>query len=114
MDIQKAIQILQTEKECVGRNNGVNCDRQCDKCDLVLPSEDILQAYDVVIDKLVAYEDIGFTPEQIEDIIYRFESLLCYVTNNKMSKCTYNLGAMINCANDAFEEWCDDCEYREL
>lgn len=42
--LKNAIQILQVEKTCVERNEA-GCDRNCAKCDLVLPSKDILDAY---------------------------------------------------------------------
>lgn len=52
MNINQVIEILKTEKACVSRNDGVSCDRACDKCDLVLKAEDIIEAYDVAIEIL--------------------------------------------------------------
>lgn len=49
MTYEEALKILQTEKECVSRNNGTSCDRDCGKCDLLLPAEDILKAYELAI-----------------------------------------------------------------
>lgn len=49
MDIQKAIDIIKTEAECVRRNDGKNCDRDCGKCDLLRDASEILEAYMVVI-----------------------------------------------------------------
>lgn len=49
MDEKTALKVLKTERECVSRNDGGNCDRDCGKCDLVLPSDVVLQAYDYVI-----------------------------------------------------------------
>lgn len=49
MNIDKVIEILKTEKECVSRNNGNNCNRDCKNCDLLLPAEDILKAYILAI-----------------------------------------------------------------
>ena len=49
MDIQKAIEIIKTEAECVRRNDGKNCDRDCGKCDLLRDASEILEAYMVVI-----------------------------------------------------------------
>lgn len=42
-------QVLENEKQCVIRNI-TGCDRKCNKCDLVLPDEEILHAYDEAID----------------------------------------------------------------
>lgn len=52
MTLDRAIEIMNTEKCCVKRNEDNFCDRRCEKCDLVLPSDEILEAYDFVIDTL--------------------------------------------------------------
>ena len=48
MTNEKAIEVIKTERRCVLRNIR-GCDRDCGKCDLVLPDEDILMAYDMAI-----------------------------------------------------------------
>lgn len=48
MTNEKAIEVIKTERRCVLRNIR-GCDRDCGKCDLVLPDEDILTAYDMAI-----------------------------------------------------------------
>lgn len=50
MTNERAVEIIQTEKKCVARAN--ICDRDCANCDLVLPEEDILTAYDMAIKAL--------------------------------------------------------------
>lgn len=62
-----------------------------------------------VIDRLAAYEDIGLSPEEITDMIYRFEAFLCEMTGNRMSKSNYTLDAMISAANDYQQSLCDGC-----
>ena len=52
MTIDRAIEIMNIEKSCVKRNEDNFCDRKCEKCDLVLPSDEILDAYDLVITEL--------------------------------------------------------------
>jgi hypothetical protein len=67
--------------------------------------------------------------EQIEELIYKLECLLCHATGGRLSKHTYDLGTMesvatdcINetyndgygegykdCANEIFEEIYEDC-----
>lgn len=47
MTNERAIEIIQTEKKCVARAN--ICGRDCANCDLVLPEEEILTAYDMAI-----------------------------------------------------------------
>ena len=43
------LEVMKTEKQCVIRNTIGNCDRDCAKCDLLLPTNDIIEAYDRVI-----------------------------------------------------------------
>ncbi len=50
LDIIKAIKIIKNEKKCVERADA--CDRDCAKCDLVMSTKDILEAYDLAIDTL--------------------------------------------------------------
>jgi len=52
----EAVEVIKTEKKCVLRNIR-GCDRDCAKCDLVLPDEDILTAYDMAIKALNEEED---------------------------------------------------------
>lgn len=51
MTNERAIEVLRTEKKCVLRNIR-GCDRECEHCDLVLPDEDILTAYETAIKAL--------------------------------------------------------------
>lgn len=61
------------------------------------------------VDRLAAYEDIGLSPEEITDMIYRFEAFLCEMTGNRMSKSNYTLDTMISAANDYQQSLCDGC-----
>lgn len=49
MGLEKIIEILETEKECIKRNDNGGCDRNCAECDLLLDSKDILTAYTLTI-----------------------------------------------------------------
>lgn len=60
-------------------------------------------------ERLAQYEDIGLTPDEITDMIYRFEAFLCEMTGNRMSKSNYTLDAMISVANDYQQSLCDEC-----
>ena len=52
------IEIIENEKECVKRASlPFGCDRHCEDCDLVRPTEEILWAYDKVLDILSRMED---------------------------------------------------------
>ncbi len=46
MTAEEAIRVLRNERECVQRQG---CDRNCAVCDLVLPDEIIINAYDMAI-----------------------------------------------------------------
>ena len=48
MTNERAIEVINTEKKCVLRNMR-GCTRDCAHCDLVLPEDDILFAYDMAI-----------------------------------------------------------------
>lgn len=51
MTNDRAIFVLETEKKCVLRNIR-GCDRNCEFCDLVLPDDDILTAFNMAIESL--------------------------------------------------------------
>ena len=54
MTVDKVVEIIQKEKECVSRQQ---CDRKCEKCDLVMKAEDILDAYNYVLKRLEALQE---------------------------------------------------------
>ena len=56
MTNERVIEVLKNEKKCVLRNIR-GCDRDCGKCDLVLPEEEILTAYDAAIRVLEGEDD---------------------------------------------------------
>ena len=53
MTMQRVIDILRTERECVERAGTATpnkaCDRTCADCDLVLDDKEILEAYSMAI-----------------------------------------------------------------
>ena len=52
-----AIKVIRTEKECVLRQNTDECNRCCEDCDLLLPTEDVLKGYDMAISALKQTRD---------------------------------------------------------
>lgn len=44
-----ALLVMEIERECVQRNVDKHCNRHCEACDLVLPDDIVLSAYDTVI-----------------------------------------------------------------
>lgn len=56
MDNQEVIEILLNEQKCLDRNDGVQCDRKCESCDLVMDAETIREAYSMAISALQAQD----------------------------------------------------------
>ena len=54
MDIYDVINVLRNEKECIKRNVS-SCSRDCFNCDLVMPDETLLEAYNIAIDIIESY-----------------------------------------------------------
>lgn len=61
MDKNRALEIMKTKRccvACVERNGASECYRKCKECDLVLPTKEVLEAYDLVI-ALLTDEPVG-------------------------------------------------------
>lgn len=58
MTKERTIEIIQTEKKCVARAN--ICGRDCANCDLVMPEDNILTAYDRAIKALLETGEVGY------------------------------------------------------
>lgn len=71
MTEQEAIEIIKTEKICVERNDaGINCDRNCGRCDLLMNSDKILVAYTMAIsalEEIQQYRSLG-TVEELREV----------------------------------------------
>ena len=52
MTSREAAGVIKFEKACVLRQDTPECHRNCKKCDLLLPTEDVLTAYDIAIKAL--------------------------------------------------------------
>ena len=61
MSLDRALELLKIERECVLRQNGKGCQRDhtntCNGCDLVQSDADIVQMYDAVIELVSNYID---------------------------------------------------------
>lgn len=42
--------VIKFEKACVMRQEGNGCDRKCERCVLLLPTEDVIEAYNKAIE----------------------------------------------------------------
>lgn len=49
MNMNRVTEILKIEKECVERQDTPQCNRDCGNCDLLLPTEEVKQAYTLAI-----------------------------------------------------------------
>lgn len=49
IDKLRLVRVLWNERACVMRNERHGCNRMCSDCDLVMPSTDIIEAYDDAI-----------------------------------------------------------------
>ena len=56
MNIEDTIKVLSHERACVMRQTGPGCDRNCVACDLVLPDEIVISAYQTAINILRAQQ----------------------------------------------------------
>ena len=50
MNLVRALELIKIEKQCIERNKKQQCDRQCEACDLVQKTNDLLEAYEAIID----------------------------------------------------------------
>ena len=53
MNNEQILKVLKNERECIKRQGTAKCDKNCAKCDLCLPDDEILEVYDFLIN---AYE----------------------------------------------------------
>lgn len=68
MTNEEAIKVLLDEWKCIDRNDGINCDRKCESCDLVMDSFVLKDAYNMAI-KALEYDDAKYHAEHGEVIV---------------------------------------------
>ena len=56
MNNQEAIEVMFNEWKCIDRNDGINCDRKCESCDLVMDVQTIREAFNMAISALQEQE----------------------------------------------------------
>lgn len=54
---ERIIELMKAERECVSRNSGRSCDRNCGACDLVQDDQELLAAFDGAIERLEKLRD---------------------------------------------------------
>ena len=58
--IDKVIEVLKVEMECVKREY---CDRHCENCDLLMKTEDVIEAYNNALHYLKLYQEFEALPD---------------------------------------------------
>ena len=58
MTREDAISTLEKEWQCIDRNDGMHCNRVCDKCELVMDTKVLKDAYNMAIEALKAQDGI--------------------------------------------------------
>lgn len=66
MNTDQILKVLKNERECITRQGTAKCDRNCAKCDLCLPDDEILEIYDHLI-KIIENEAIQIADVSEED-----------------------------------------------
>ena len=88
MDYQEVIALIKIERECVNRNNqpfGMNCDRECGKCDLLQNADDLIEMYNDILEWLEELKELRSTVrcnafkdgynKAIDDFVNRIDSV---------------------------------------
>jgi hypothetical protein len=84
----EAIKILLNEWKCIDRNDGVNCDRKCESCDLVMDSAVLKDAYNLAIKALEAQAHIVNCPDCKYAMRNQGELWICGHPNNNAWRIT--------------------------
>lgn len=74
MSLDRVIELLKIERECVIRQNGNGCQRDktnsCKGCDLVQSDDDIVKMYDTAIEIITSYNELN---QKYEDLKKKYE-----------------------------------------
>ena len=80
MTIDRMIELLKTEHECMLRNSHGSCNRECADCDLVQDDSELHEMYSDVIAMLVAQEPRVMTLEEVN----AFDWDYCYLEEERL------------------------------
>lgn len=116
MNIYEEIKLLNIERNCV-RHADV-CNRECDKCELVQDTDELLEMYDAVVknlEKLKEYEDLDKQgkivklPCKVGDVVYGISmGKIISLTVNEISMFSLEGEKLINVKcqnNDEFRNY---------
>ena len=110
MTENEAKAFLEIEKQCINRN----CDRNCEKCDIVQKVEDLNSAYGTAIkalEEVQQYREIG-TPEECQAAMETqiAKKAITYRGTNR-ADCPA-CGATVRGIDAPFGNWCSKCGQR--
>lgn len=49
MTLKRALELMKIEKQCIERNEKNECNRECEVCDLLQNTEELIEAYKIII-----------------------------------------------------------------
>ena len=58
ISVDRTLELMRIEKQCILRNENKDCDRKCESCDLVQETSELLQAYDKVIEIITGLKNL--------------------------------------------------------
>jgi len=58
ISVDRTLELMRIEKQCILRNEDKNCDRKCESCDLVQETSELLMAYDKVIEIITGLKNL--------------------------------------------------------
>lgn len=79
------LEVMEREKTCVLRQGTADCDRDCKNCDLVLPTDEVVKAYDYVTEHIRACERIIDSAHKCNDE-YRLQPLELRQENARLKR----------------------------
>jgi len=114
MTREEAIKVLLDEWKCIDRNDGINCDRQCEKCDLVMDSAILKDAYNMAISALEQQpcED-AVSREAVKEQIYEYVISGEYCQTRGTDLLLKRIGELPPVTPSRRKGHCKDCKYFE-
>ena len=97
MTLDRMIELLKVERECVQRNSQSICDRNCEKCDIVQDDKELQDMYSEVI-SLLSKQHTKIVP--LNDLYSLPENDLYYLETRKTLRQAFTLKHYI------YPKWC--------
>ena len=92
MTMAEAIEIIRTERACVVRASTDGCARDCENCDLLRPTEDILEGETIAIKAMEL-------PNKLIEEISRLQTYKCFEGGEKLVELDAVKGIILEWSN---------------